>query len=88
VHELHSLLLGRFAWGTYLGDRGELALFYDHRRDSMAGGLAAGRAAGFVGSFGAALELLVSGPWAVRAELEIGTAYVSTVALRYHGGPR
>ncbi len=86
AHDYGSVLLGTFAWGMYLGRRGEAAAFYDHRRDSLAGGLAAGRAAGFVGSFGARLELLVDPRWAVRGQVEAGSAWVTTVALRYQGG--
>ncbi|MGN6106150.1 MAG: hypothetical protein ACTHU0_13665 [Kofleriaceae bacterium] len=86
--DLDAILLGRFAWGAYLGGRGEATLFYDHRRDHLAGGLAAWRAAGFFGSFGASADVLVAGPWAIRGELEIGNAWVSTLAVRYHGGLR
>jgi hypothetical protein len=82
-----SLLLGGFAWGAYLGEHGELRLFYDHRRDSLAGGLAAWRAAGFVGSFGAGLDFSIARNWSVRGELEVGNAYLSTFAIRYRGGP-
>jgi hypothetical protein len=85
--EAGGLLLGRFAWGWYVCERGEFKLFYDHRRDSLAGGIAAGRAAGFVGSVGAATELRITGPWAVRGELEIGSAWVATIGLRFLGGP-
>jgi hypothetical protein len=86
--ETDSVLLGRFAWGLYLGERGEAQLFYDHRRDGLAGGIAADRAAGFVGSVGASVDLRVSGPWALRGELQIGTAWVSTLAVGYRGGAR
>jgi hypothetical protein len=82
-----SLLLGGFAWGAYLGEQGEVRLFYDHRRDSLAGGLAAWRAAGFVGSFGAGLDFAIARNWSVRGELEVGNAYLSTFAIRYRGGP-
>ncbi|HEY5936798.1 MAG TPA: hypothetical protein VIU61_19250 [Kofleriaceae bacterium] len=81
-----SLLLGGFAWGAFIGNKGEVRLFYDHRRDSLAGGLAAWRAAGFVGSFGAALDFAVARNWSVRGELEVGNAYLSTFAIRYRGG--
>lgn len=86
AYEAGGLLLGRFAWGWYVCERGEFKLFYDHRRDSLAGGIAAGRAAGFVGSVGAATELRITGPWAVRGELEIGSAWVATLGLRFLGG--
>ncbi|MCX5747010.1 MAG: hypothetical protein NT062_31455, partial [Proteobacteria bacterium] len=69
-HDVTSLMLGTFAWGVYLGERGEATVSYDHRRDSLAGGLAASRAAGFVGSFGANTTVRVGGPWAVHAALE------------------
>ncbi|HSS00113.1 MAG TPA: hypothetical protein VLM79_23815 [Kofleriaceae bacterium] len=85
-HDLDAILLAGFAWGAYLGDRGELRLFYDHRRDGLAGGLAASHAAGFLGSFGASSELRITGPWAVRGQLQIGNAWVTTLGLRYRGG--
>ena len=87
-HDLGSLMLGGFAWGAYLGRRGEAALFYQHRRDHLAGGLSAGRAAGFLGSFGARADVRIAGPWAVRAGLEVGSGWVTTLALAYQGGPR
>jgi hypothetical protein len=85
-HDTAALLLAGFAWGAYLGDRGELRVFYDHRRDGLAGGLAASHAAGFVGSFGASTELRAGGPWAVRGQLQIGNAWVTTLGIRYLGG--
>lgn len=85
-HDLDAVLLAGFGFGAYLGDRGEAAMFYDHRRDGLAGGLAAARAAGFLGSFGARLELLVHGPWALRGQIQVGNAWVTTVGLRYLGG--
>ena len=86
--EKGGLLLGRFAYGVYLGRRGEAQLFYDHRRDSFAGGIAAYRAAGFVGSVGAMVDARITGRWAAHAEVEIGSAWVTSVGLRYQGGPR
>lgn len=85
--DVSSVLLARFAWGVYLGSRGEASLFYDHTRDGLVGGIYASRASGFIGSFGASLDVRVHGPWAVRAGLEIGTAYFTTFALAYRGGP-
>jgi len=86
ARDIDSLLLGRFAWGLYLGTRGEATIFYDHRRDGLAGGFAAWRGSGFIGSFGANAQVRVAGPWAVRGELQIGDAVLTTLALRYHGG--
>jgi hypothetical protein len=88
ARELDAILLGRFAWGAYLGRCGEAMIFYDHRRDHLAGGIYAWRASGFLGSVGARATFPVAGPWAVRAELEIGNAWLGTLALRYHGGIR
>jgi len=88
AHDVGALLLGGFAWGAYLGRRGEVALFYDHRRDHLAGGLFTGRASGFVGSFGVGAQLAVAGPWGVRGEVQVGNAWVGTLALRYEGGSR
>jgi hypothetical protein len=87
VSDTSSLFLGRFAWGLYLGTHSELTVFYDHRRDSLAGGIAANRAAGFVGSVGTNVDLRIGGPFALIAELEIGNGWVTTAGIRYHGGP-
>jgi hypothetical protein len=86
--EWSSALLGHFAWGAYLGARGEAKLFYEHTRDGLVGGLPAWRAAGFVGHVGAAVDVRVWGPWALRGELAIGNAYLTTLAVGYRGGPR
>jgi hypothetical protein len=83
-----SELLGHFSWGAYLGERGEAKLFYEHTRDGLIGGFPAGRAAGFLGHLGAAADVRVWGPWAVRGEIAIGTAYLTTLAISYRGGPR
>ncbi len=87
VSEVDALLLGRFAWGAYLPG-GELTVYYDHRRDGLAGGIQAWRAAGFIGSFGANVDIRIDGPWALRGEFQIGNAYLSTLALAYRGGAR
>lgn len=84
--DIASELLGRFGWGVYLGRRGEAMAFYDHRRDTLVGGLPAFRASGFVGSVGAMADVRVWGPWAVRAELGVGNAWVTTLAIAYRGG--
>ncbi len=81
-----SILLGTFGWGLYLGNRGEAQLFYDHRRDSMVAGIAAGRAAGFVGSMNASLDWLFDRHWATHLEVNVGTAWLTTFGLRYRGG--
>lgn len=88
THDNNSVLLGTFAWGAYLGDRGELALYYDHRRDSIQGGIAAGRAAGFVGSMGGYVDRYVAQRIAVRGQLDVGSAWVTTFGVRFEGGGR
>ncbi|MBK9036105.1 MAG: hypothetical protein IPL61_33495 [Myxococcales bacterium] len=81
--DLSGVLISRFAWGVYLPcARGEVAAFYDHRRDTLAGGLAAGRAAGFFGSVGVTAEVVVDGVWTVAASAEVGNAWVNTIGLR------
>ena len=81
--DVGTILLSRFAWGLYLpGGRGELGVFYDHRRDQMAGGFRAGPAAGFFGSIGATAEVVLASPWTGFAQVEVGTDWVTTVALR------
>lgn len=83
--DVDSIMLGRFAWGVYLPG-GELSLYYDHRRDGLAGGIAAYRAAGFVGSVGAVADVCIAGPWAARGELQIGNAWLTTLGLVLRGG--
>jgi hypothetical protein len=88
AHEWSSELLASFAWGAYLGANGEATVFYEHVRDELVGGLPAWRAAGFLGHVGATLDVRVHGPWAVRGELEIGNAWLTTLAVAYRGGTR
>ncbi len=83
--EVESLMLGRFAWGAYVPG-GEITLYYDHRRDGLAGGIDAWRASGFMGSFGATADIGVGGAWSLRGEFQLGNAYLTTLALTYRGG--
>jgi hypothetical protein len=86
VWDVGALLLARNAIGVYLGQgRGELAFSYDQRRDDLVGGFFAGRAAGFLGHVGAELQLRVRRGLALRVSAEVGTALLTTVALRYGG---
>jgi hypothetical protein len=86
--DVWDAVIGGFAWGLYLGDgRGEARVFYDHRRDGFAAGLATGdRANGFVGHFGADLDLRLAGPWGLFAEGVVGSAWVAHLAVRYRFG--
>ncbi len=80
--DVATLLLAEFGFGVYLGEPGampgEVRVYYDHRRDSLASG-----ASGFSGSFGVAGELMVSGPWGVGAQVDLGAALVAGASLLY-----
>lgn len=83
-----SLMVGRFGFGVYLDD-GEVELFYDHRRDRLAGGLVTdGGVNGFVGSIG--VDAIVHrGAWGLAGGVEVGSAWVFRLAARHRfGGPR
>jgi hypothetical protein len=86
VYDVGSTLLARYAVGAYLGHgRGELSISYDHRRDDLVGGFFAGRAAGFFGHLGAHLQLRTGPRTALLLGVELGTALLSTITLRYDG---
>jgi hypothetical protein len=80
-----SLLLAHVGFGIYLGHRapepqqgGELELYYDHRHDGFAGGLKTpGIPSGPAGHFGLAGSYQLSRAWGLRAETEIGSAWVA-----------
>lgn len=86
--DVDTILLAGFAFGAYLGQRGEARFFYDHRRDGLVGGLPAKTLAGFVGSVGASIYVRVLGPWEVIGELQVGNAWLTTFGIGYRGGPR
>ena len=86
--DLHEMLLTRFGVGAYLGRPGcaawgEAMIYYDHRRDTLAGGISPGEGpgSGFAGSFGASALVRVGPRWAVRGELEQGAARLVRLAL-------
>jgi len=85
--DANDLLVARFGFGVYLGrGRGELTAWYDHRRDDLAGGLVASRASGFFGSVGSTVDVGLVDGWALTAELQVGSAWVGTLAVRRRGG--
>ena len=94
--DVSDMILGGFAFGLYLGDgqsavHGELALFYDHRRDHLVAGFSPGQqASGFGGYFGAELDLDIgTSPWGLVSRLEWGSAALAGISLRYRlGGER
>jgi hypothetical protein len=84
-----SLLLAHVGFGIYLGHRsevdegrgGELELYYDHRHDGFAAGLkTAGIPSGVLGHFGLGAEYLLSPRWGVRADTELGSAWLAGVS--------
>lgn len=83
-----SQLLARTVFGIYLPTRaGELELYYDHRRDDYAGGVALRPFHGFLGHLGVAGRYFLSADWGVATELETGSANVIRVGvLRRLGG--
>lgn len=72
-----SQLLARTSFGIYLpGARGEVELYYDHRRDDYAGGFAVRPANGFLGHFGVEGHYYVTRVLGVAVQAEMGSAYV------------
>jgi hypothetical protein len=85
------MLLMRFAYGFYLGGngvrRGELLGFYDHRRDTYAGGLpVAGIGSGVLGHAGLKGHYHVDESWGLGADVTVGAAWIAGVSLRYRMG--
>ena len=84
--DLGEILLVRFGYGVAVGRpgglHGETSIYYDHRRDTFAGGVSPGNGpgSGFAGLFGADLLLYIGARWGVRAQLEQGAARVASVA--------
>lgn len=89
--DFESALLGRFAFGTYLGrgvHRGsEAVLYYDHRHDDCAAGLKIpGLGSGNLGHFGIAGRYYWSRRWGVGAVAEAGSAYVTGISVLFRAG--
>lgn len=84
--DLTDRLVARMAWGRHIGAGGALRLFYDHRRDGLAGGIAASRASGFVGTIGALAEVPVAPGWAATGSIEFGAGWVFGAGLRHDLG--
>lgn len=81
--DIFDQLLYRFGYGIYLG-RGELALLYDHRRDSFAQGLGLdGIGVGAIGSVGLRGRWWLNDTWGIDADYAVGSAHVLGVSLRW-----
>jgi hypothetical protein len=82
-----GLLLARFGYGVYLGRRGELMAFYDHRHDDYAGGLKlAGLGSGVAGHLGLDGSWFFVDRWGVRLEAQAGSAYLAGLSVVYRAG--
>jgi hypothetical protein len=81
-------LIGRFAFGVYLGQgRGEVALYYDHRKSGYEGGLATRSGAnGPMGSFGIEGACYITDAWGLSASFAVGSAYVAGLNGLYRFG--
>jgi hypothetical protein len=91
--DYNTQLLFRAGFGVYAGTpagrHGEIQLYYDHRRDDLAGGLALSRGGGFLGHFGLAGWMRLTPTWGLAGEMELGSANVVRVsATRQLGSPR
>ena len=85
--DLGEILLVRFGYGVMIGHpgglHGETSLYYDHRRDTFAGGVSPGNGpgSGFAGLFGADLLLYIGERWGLRARFEQGAARVAHLGV-------
>ncbi len=86
--DLSDAILVRYGFGMYLGGpgraaRGEVSVYYDHRRDEYAGGISPGdQAGGFLGYFGVGLDLDIGDRYGIVTNLEVGSAFVFGVSLK------
>jgi hypothetical protein len=92
VTESSSLLVFHSGFGVYVGPepaaaRGELELYYDHRRDGLAGGLKTlGPSSGFAGHIGLRGEYFVTESWGMRGRIEVGSAWVIGSSILFRAG--
>jgi hypothetical protein len=76
-----TLLDARLGYGVYLGSDAEVELYYEHRRDTLAGSLLFESGAnGILGHVGVRAEAF-RGRWGVGASVEAGSAWVTRVSL-------
>ena len=82
-----SALMARGTLGAYLGDgNGEVTLYYDHRRDTLAGGLhGGGVSAALLGFVGASATWFPTRNVGATATVELGSALLAGlgVAIRF-----
>lgn len=89
--DVFDLLIMRAGFGLYLGrGGGEIQVFYDHRRDTYAGGLTGnGIAAGFFGYAGLEAAVALNDRWRVLGHAALGSARIAGLGLEHRfGGER
>jgi len=84
--DVSGLITGHFGWGFVVGDGHaralEVELYYEHRRDTLAGGVTLPTPGnGFVGYFGAAATAWRD-RWGLTATVDAGSAWVFALAAR------
>ena len=85
--DLGEMLLVRFAYGVAFGCpgrvHGEASIYYDHRRDTFAGGISPGTGpgSGFMGLIGAEGLVHLDARWGVRVRVEQGAARVFSAGI-------
>jgi hypothetical protein len=89
--DLEQLLLGRFAFGVYLGDAqrggGEISAYYDHRHDDFAAGLKlTGLGSGVVGHMGLLGRWFFDESIGIAADVQIGSAFIAGLSLLVREG--
>ena len=96
VTDASSLLLVHSGFGVYVGPgadpasgaaRGELELYYDHRRDGLAGGMKTlGPSSGFAGHVGLRGEYFATESWGMRGRVELGSTWVLGSSIVFRAG--
>lgn len=86
-------LLARVGFGMYLGRpggmHGETTFVYDHRRDTLAGGMRfAGVPAGYAGHLEQRTRLFFSSSFGAELELDYGSAFTTGISLLFRPGAR
>lgn len=88
AEDIAEMLLLRFGWGLYFaGRRGELSVYYDHRKDGFAAGLGTkGLGGGIPGHLGLTADFAIDERWVIDLDVQVGSAYVAGVGVRYRYG--
>lgn len=89
-----NLFLARTGFGAWFGQPGaprtEVTLYYDHRRDTLAGGLLLrGIGSGYLGFVGLRGDVWWTESWGFGAYVEQGSAFLLGAHARFrYGVPR